>query len=97
MIAHLLQQMYMSNTKETWTLKEIDEQHGVVKGTSFRAFKAVRASLTEGVDFLYINGDQCPEQIQQLKQSRRLYASSVHAVLFKEKAYQQIKQALITL
>lgn len=85
----------MTNFERTWTLKEIDEQQGVIKGTAFRAFKAVRSSLHEGVDYLYINGDQYPDQIDQLKQSHRLYASSVHALLFKQPAVTKILQALI--
>lgn len=74
----------------TWSLKEIDEQLGLVKGKAFIAFKRTRAELVEGQDFFYYNGLEEPELVEALKQSKRVYASSVNAVLFAETAYQKI-------
>lgn len=85
----------MINDEQTWTLKEIDEQQGVVKGTAFRAFKSINHALIENVDYFYINGDQQPRQIHELKQSQRLYLSSQHALIFTKNAQQKIIQAIL--
>lgn len=84
----------MTDMPKTWTLKEIDEHNAVVKGTAFRAFKAVVNNLTEDVDYFYFNGDEHPAKLAELKAQQRLYASSVHAILFTESAVQAIKTQL---
>lgn len=73
------------NTR-TWSLKEIDSAQGRVKGTAFRAFKAVRTQLQEGYDYFYYSLEQDGAKVEELKAQRRIYASSVNALLFGEKA-----------
>ena len=73
--------------ERTWSLKEIDESLGVVKGSAFIAFKRVRNTLKEDQDFFYYSGMEQPEKVEELKQSKRVYASTVNAVLFTETAY----------
>lgn len=82
---------FMMDVSNARTLKEIDEQNAVVKGTAFRAFKAVVKHLTEEVDYFYFNGDDHPAKLAELKIQQRIYSSSVHALLFTDKAVQLIE------
>lgn len=76
--------------ERTWSLKEIDESLGLVKGNAFIAFKRVRGKLQEERDFLYYSGFTQAQQVAELKRSGRIYASTVNAVLLKESAYQAV-------
>ena len=78
----------------TWSLKEIDTAQGRVKGTAFRAFKAVRAQLQEGQDYFYYSLEQDSAKVEELKAQRRIYASSVNALLFGEEAQKIIAEKM---
>ncbi|HXH03347.1 MAG TPA: hypothetical protein VNN09_08505 [Candidatus Competibacteraceae bacterium] len=74
------------------SLREIDQAHGLPKGSAFRAFK--RARLTEGEDFLYLAAERHGEIIAELKAAGRLYRSTVHAVLISARGYEKLQQFL---
>lgn len=84
----------MSHYANAWTLKEIDQSRGAPKGTAFRAFKRLKSHFVEGDDFFYLSASQDAETIESLRRSRRIYASSIHVVLFPEASYQAIVQYL---
>lgn len=73
------------------TFKDLDIACGVVKGSAFRAFKALAAQLIEGVDFHCHDIRLAAEIHAELRHAGRIYAGSVNAVLLESRA-----QALIT-
>lgn len=73
------------------SFKELDRACGVVKGSAFRAFKALAEQLTEGVDFHCYDARLAAEMHAELMQAGRIYAGTVNAVLLEARA-----QALIT-
>lgn len=72
----------MTEPSRNWSLQEIDRELGLPKGAAIHAFKQLGVHLVEGRDYLYINGHEQPAMIEMLKADKRLYASSVHALLF---------------
>ncbi len=73
------------------TFKELDLACGVVKGSAFRAFKALGEQLTEGVDFHCHDARLASSIHAELVLTGRLYAGTVNAVLLEDRA-----QTLIT-
>lgn len=73
------------------SFKELDRACGVVKGSAFRAFKALAAELTEGVDFYCYDARLAAQTHAELLHAGRIYAGTVNAVLLEARA-----QALIT-
>lgn len=63
------------------TFKELDQQHGLPKGSTFRAFKRLLANWTEGVEFICCDVRCDPVAFARLLESGRLYAGTVNAVL----------------
>ena len=84
----------MPNHTETWTLKEIDQSRDDPKGTAFRAFKQLKDSFTEGRDFFYLSASEDADNIEKLRSSGRIYASTIHGLLFPETSYQAILKHL---
>ena len=80
----------MSSQPFTRTLKEIDQECGATKGTAFLAFKKLKPSLQEGRDFYCISQQEQPEALEQLRQSGRVYGSTLNALLFFDSGYQAI-------
>ena len=62
------------------TFKELDHEHGLAKGSAFKAFKALVASMIEGVDFHSCDSRAAPDDFAMLMASGRLYPSTVNAV-----------------
>lgn len=81
----------------TYSLKELDEKMGVVKGTAFRGFKAVRSRLVEGQDFFYCSLEEQAEVVETLKQQKRVYGSTVNALLFSKQAAELVCAAMLTI
>jgi hypothetical protein len=73
------------------SFKELDLACGVVKGSAFRAFKALADQLTEGVDFHCYDVRLAAATHAELMQAGRIYAGTINAVLLAARA-----QALIT-
>ncbi|SHL95752.1 hypothetical protein [Vreelandella subglaciescola] len=86
----------MPHYADTWTLKEIDRSRGDPKGTAFRAFKRLKAGFIEGHDFFYLSASEDAESIEQLRDSGRIYAATINALLFPEASYQAIVKQLDT-
>jgi hypothetical protein len=63
------------------TLRELDERAGLPKGSTFRAFKKVAATLVEGRDFRVLDARRDAAEIEPLRQSGRIYRSSVNVIL----------------
>lgn len=84
----------MSRQPQTWTFKEIDQQLGCAKGTAFRAFKRVTPSLQQDQDFFYFSAARQADQIDKMRQSGRIYQTTVNAVLLTESGYQAIRSYL---
>lgn len=77
----------MANSEKTWSLKEIDLSLGAPKGTTFRAFKQLQDGFDEGHDFYYLSNDQDGDEIERLRQSERVYATTINALLFTQAGY----------
>ena len=71
----------MSDYQDWLTLREIDQQASLPKGSAFRCFKRQIPSLTEGLDFIVLDHQRCSALAAQLHAADRLYRSSIHPVL----------------
>lgn len=80
----------MSKREKTWSLKEIDGCFDAPKGTAFRAFKQLQEGLDEGHDFYYLSSADDAEEIETLRASGRIYATTVNALLFTEIGYEAL-------
>ena len=63
------------------TFRELDLRNSWTKGVAFRRFKAALPVLVEGKDFQRFDANTDRAQIEDLRNSGRIYASTVHAVL----------------
>lgn len=84
----------MGKRATTWSLKEIDETRGTVKGTAFRAFKQLEQAFDEGRDFYYLSNEQDAAEIETLRMQRRIYGSTINAVLLTETGYAAVMEYL---
>ena len=84
----------MSKREKTWSLKEIDEVRGVVRGTAFKAFKQLRDGFDEGRDYFYLVAEQDSREIETLRLRGRLYDGSINAILLTEPGYQAVMEFL---
>lgn len=84
----------MTHYADAWTLKEIDQRRAAPKGTAFRAFKRLKNDFIEGHDFFYLSANEDAESIESLRRSGRIYASTIHALLFPQASYQAIVKHL---
>ena len=76
---------------DTLSLRQIDELNDVPKGTTFRRFKALRGSLSEGRDFFRLDAADHAELLQSLRAEGRIYPASVHVVLLTESGYRRLR------
>ena len=60
---------------------ELDRAAGLLKGSAFRAFKAVAAVLVEGQDFYCCDSRTDGQQFAEWMASGRFYRGTVNAVL----------------
>lgn len=77
-----------------WSFKDIDERHGVIKGTAFRVFKRLHGELREGEDFVYLDAQREAERIDALRRAGRIYASTVNPVLLTLQGYARLAPLL---
>lgn len=77
----------MTKSEKTWTLKEIDQERANTKGTAFLAFKQLKDSFDEGRDFYYLSTMEDGAEIEKLRATGRVYATTVNAVLLTEAGY----------
>ena len=75
------------------TLREIDEGLGLVKGSAFRAFKAL--VLREGADFRVLHPDRDAAAFQALHGAGRIYPGTQRAVLLSDTARKQVEATLL--
>ena len=79
---------------EGCTLREIDERHGLPKGSAFRAFKRLRGALREDVDFTLLSAPSARSEIERLRRAGRIYRSSVNVVVLAESGVALVRAAL---
>lgn len=80
----------MSKSNKTWSLKEIDQERGANKGTAFLAFKQLKESFDEGRDYYYLSAREDAAEIDRLRESDRIYATTVNAIMLTEGGYSAI-------
>ena len=84
-----------SNDYSDWlSLREIDTGLGLIKGSSFRAFKRLLPRLVEGRDFLVLDHQRHSTLAAQLHAAGRLYRSSLNPVLLRPEAAALLREAL---
>lgn len=66
------------------TFRELDAEHGLAKGSAFKAFKALAAELVEGVDFHCCDRRDTAADWQRL--ASRVYPGTSNAVLLGPRA-----------
>lgn len=76
------------------SLREIDAEHGLDKGSAFRAFKRLLPRLTEERDFVVLDHRRHAALAAQLHAAGRLYRGSVNPVLLSPAAAGLVRQAL---
>lgn len=74
------------------TLREIDEQLRLPKGSAFRAFK--RAALEDGADFRVLVPGTDDAELHALRDTQRIYRSSVNVVLLSPRGAAAVRHAL---
>lgn len=84
----------MAAHETTWSLKEIDQHFDAAKGTAFRAFKQLKEGFDEGQDFYYLSCTDDAEEIEALRQSGRIYESTINGLLFTQAGYAAIAEFL---
>lgn len=84
----------MDKSEKTWSLKEIDEQRGALKGTAFLAFKALKAGFDEGREFYYLNHEDDTAELESLRAQGRIYRSTVNTILLTEVGYAAVSDYL---
>jgi hypothetical protein len=85
----------MSVDADWRTLREIDEQLGLSKGSAFRVFKRIKSSLIEGLDFQVLQHERDQQVIEDLRGQGRIYGSSINIVLLSAGACERLLAALI--
>ena len=79
---------------EGCTLREIDERHGLSKGSAFRAFKRLLGTLRENVDFTLLPARSAGSEIERLRVAGRIYRSSVNVVVLAESGVERLRAEL---
>lgn len=80
----------MSKRAKTWSLKEIDQSLDVPKGTAFRAFKQLLEGFDEGRDFYTLRASEDGDEIEALRESGRIYETTINALLFTPDGYEAL-------
>ncbi len=76
------------------SMRELDVEAGVAKGTAFRAFKQLAARLIEGQDFLVLDHQMHADLAAALHAHDRLYRGSVTPVLLAPEAAARVRAAI---
>ena len=69
------------NWADHQSFREIDQRLGLPKGSAFRAFKSIEASLAEGSDYVLLLAGEDHAAIGALRAEGRVYATSRNVVL----------------
>ena len=77
-----------------FSLRELDTELGLDKGSSFRAFKRLLPRLEEGRDFVVLDHQHHSAAAAQLHAAGRLYRSSVNPVLLAPRAAALLRRSL---
>ena len=77
-----------------YTLREIDEHLGRPKGSAFRAFKRLRHTLRENIDFTVLSARTAKAEIERLRTRGRIYRSSINVVILAESGFERVCAAL---
>ena len=80
----------MAKSEKTWSLKEIDQERGSTKGAAFLAFKQLKESFDEGRDFYYLSATEDAAEIEKLRETGRIYETTVNAILLTEAGYSAV-------
>ena len=84
----------MSAYQNTRTLRELDIASGAVKGSAFRAFKALLEQLGEGTDYHVLNPERDAALLEHLRSTGRIYPSSINVVLLEALAADKVAAAI---
>lgn len=76
------------------TLRELERELGLPKGSAFRAFRGIEPDLLEGVDFLLLRHEEDRASIAALREQQRIHAGSVNVVLLSEATAERVRAAL---
>ena len=76
------------------TLKELDADAGLPKGSAFRAFKRLEPDLREGDDFRVLRPGADDAEIAALRGAGRLYGASRVAILLEVETARAVRAAL---
>ena len=76
------------------SLRELDTELGLNKGSSFRAFKRLLPELVEGRDFVVLDHRNHAALAAKLHAAGRLYRSSVNPVLLAPAAAALLRRSL---
>ena len=79
---------------EGCTLREMDERHGLPRGSAFRAFKRLLGTLREDVDFTLLPARSAGSEIERLRGAGRIYRSSVNVVVLAESGVERVRAEL---
>lgn len=83
------------NAYPDWlSLREIDQAAGAVKGSAFRAFKAIEAQLDEGLDYRILDAIDDRADVAKLRAAGRVYDSSVRILLLSPATAARVAAAL---
>jgi hypothetical protein len=83
------------NDYSAWlSLRELDQELGLDKGASFRAFKRLLPRLAEEQDFVVLDHQRHAATAAALHAAGRLYRSSVNPVLLAPRAAALLREAL---
>ncbi|MFA5940293.1 MAG: hypothetical protein WC809_13130 [Sinimarinibacterium sp.] len=85
----------MKDYHRDWlSLREIDAAAGARKGTAFRCFKRVEATLDEGRDYVVLHAGRDRDAISELRSRDRIYAGSVNVLLLGPATAERIADVL---
>ncbi|NKF22592.1 hypothetical protein [Solimonas marina] len=76
------------------TLRELDDEACLPKGSAFRVFKRLADSWHEGRDYAVLDSQHDAAAVTALRQNQRLYPHSVKAILLAPAAGAAVLQAL---
>ena len=76
------------------SLRELDAELGLDKGTAFRSFKRLLPQLVEERDFVVLDHQRHAATAAALHAAGRLYRSSVNPVLLAPRAAALLREAL---
>lgn len=86
----LLWQPFIFEGRAVMTFRTLDQRRATVKGTTFRAFKQTLDQLHEGKDHWRLDSRDDAAAIARLKETGKVYPSSIHVVLLGETAVARI-------